>query len=455
MIMWKSKRCKYTEALLESIRDRQNDLLNKCDFQEQRLAESQKTIENLVSQNQDLYDRICSVEKNLDYYSMIHQIMTENKYIDLEFISLQLQKSKFKKILIGGFFGADNLGDELMLQTILSYIPKDNLSAVTVLLCDNDGYNYYNHPGVNFIHIPKNKFDQNIMAQYFDVLFWSGGALIDDSDYFKNTITLNNLIIDLSKRFLAFNKTVYAFSLSTNKTLTDKNYIQELRMLCDRCDYFSVRDNNSLNLLNSLNISNITLSDDLVFYNKLFEKDFPEINNEIPVIGINWICYEDTVLLFKHLIEQIYAYFNGNCKIKCIPFNGYLDKKYFEKILVDIKNKINIDIVILDYTNDLESVTREINNTDYMINFRYRGILLSSLLKKKSLNICYDTHRHYNNKIDYITDFFGIKDHLLYFSKLSDKCDNLKINFAPPIIKHNELQKHKKDFIKSIENGIS
>jgi len=466
--MWKSKRRKYLEALLEGIRDRQHDLLYKCDMQEQQIAQLQNIVlqqENFLNQciaevkqcsennKTELYDRICAVENNLNYYSMIRSIMTENKYINLELLPSILQNNNSKKILICGFFGADNLGDELMLQTVLDYIPKEKHSSVTVMLCDNEEYNYYHLPGVNFIHMPKNKFDCNILAQNFDLLIWGGGALIDDSDYSKDILSLNNLVINLSKRFLAFDKSVVALGLSTNKTFSDDNFIKDLGYICERSKYFSLRDENSLALLNSLGITNISLMDDLVFYNKAFNKEiFQKSTNEIPIIGIIWICYEDTVELFKNTVNWLINNFNGKCKIKCIPFYDYvnLDSRYYFDIIKDFENVI--DISVSPYSNDIEKVISEIAETDYMVNMRYHGMLLSGMLNKKSLNICYDTHRHYFNKIDYLTKFFGINNELLFFSELNSDFNNSQINFATPKYEKNKFSKQE-ELISEILNS--
>lgn len=446
--MWKSKRRKYLEALLEGIRDRQHDLLYKCDMQEQQIAQLQNIVlqqENFLNQciaevkqcsennKTELYDRICAVENNLNYYSMIRSIMTENKYINLELLPSILQNKNSKKILICGFFGADNLGDELMLQTVLDYIPKEKHSSVTVMLCDNEEYNYYHLPGVNFIHMPKNKFDCNILAQNFDLLIWGGGALIDDSDYSKDILSLNNLVINLSKRFLAFDKSVVALGLSSNKQLNNSDYIKELKYVVENSKFFSIRDEISLNLLNSLGITNLTLIDDLVLYNKSLNKEFA--TNEVrktPNIGIIWICYEDTEELFKELISCLLEKFQNNCKITCIPFYNYTsaDIRYYNRMLKKMENTENV--TVLPYTNDLDKLISEISDADYMVNMRYHGMLLSCLLNKRTLNICYDSHRHYCNKIHYIAQLFDLYSDLYSFSELKENPKNLKIRFSNP-----------------------
>lgn len=460
--MWKSKRRKYLEALLEGIRDRQYDLIEKYDEQDTKINILQEKLEILSSENavlmqsnQDntikLLNKINTTEQNLNYYGMIKSIIDKDKYVNLEILLLQLQNTDSKKILICGFFGADNLGDELMLQTLLSCLPKEKLSSVTVMLFDNEKYNYYHLPDVNFIHMPKNRFDCNLLAQNFDCLIWGGGALIDDSDYFKNNITLNNLVINLSKRFISFNKDVIALGLSSNTKLNNPDYIKELKFVCENSKMFSVRDTNSEKVLKDLGITGITLIEDLIFYNKIWGKNItPSTNRKVTTIGIIWICHEDTEELFKKVISWLRQKFGRDCIIKCIPFYNYVsvDVNYYSRMIEKIEDSEHI--IILPYSNDLEKIVSEINDTDYMVNMRYHGMVISNLLNKKSINICYDTHRHYLNKIKYIAELFGVDDKLLLFSEMNENFYNVNIEVATPKTEINSLVKQ----FKTLENII-
>lgn len=443
------------KTLLKGIRNRLLDLIYRptklveenTRVLKAELLEQQQQIKQLNEEiTVNISNRIRTTEENLNYYSMIRSIMDENKYLDNELAFIQLQKSNSAKILVCGFFGADNLGDELMLQTLLSSFPKELLPSVTVMLFDNDDYDYYHLPGVNFIHCPTKKFDYNILANTFDVLIWGGGALIDDTDYSDASLTLNNMFINLSLRFLAFNKKVVALGLSTNKDLTNTSFLENLRFICENSAYFSIRDKNSQKLLNNKGITNTVLGSDLVFYNKLWEnKPALKVPSETVTIGIIWICYEDTEELFLKIIDKLRNKFGNNCKIKCIPFYNYvsLDKRYFSKMIERIDNSDNI--TILDYSNNLEKVVLEIADTDYMVNMRYHGMMLSSLLNKKSLNICYDTHRHYVNKINYLTELFKTQKSSISFTELRESPQKLELVFCEPKSDVKSLIKPNKD----------
>ncbi len=381
----------------------------------------QQKCEKISDFQQSIYNQIVTTEQNLNYYGMIDRILQEYKYTNTELLLLNLLKQPQKRILIAGFFGADNLGDELMLQTLLDYFPKDKLSSVSVMLCDNAAYDYYHLPGVNFIHQPKNIFDCNLLAQSFDVLIWGGGALIDDCNYNVKSVDLNNILVDLSKRFIEFDKKVIALGLSTNQQLTNIDYIENLNYVCKHSEHFYLRDPYSEKQLKDNGIDNVGLMDDLVFYNKLWKTPQTlKSASDIKSIGVIWICTPDTEQQFKHMISLIMEKFGNACTIKLIPFYNHLqtDIEFYTRMVEELPD--NKNIVILPYTNRIEKIAEEIADTDFMVNMRYHGMLMSNVLNKCAINICYDVHRHYPNKISYLSELFGIEDKLIMFSRLLD-----------------------------------
>lgn len=423
-----------------------------------KVSELENSNEQLKNSQNDIYNRIVTTENNLNYYSMIRSIMDESTYTNSELALLGAKgKSNSPKILICGFYGATNLGDELLLQSLLNCLPKEVLPSVTVMLCDNEEYDYFHLPGVNFIHYPRKKFDCNILADNFDILIWGGGALIDDSDYSKDVLTLNNLLIKLSRRFLAFGKKVIALGLSTNQTLTNEDYIEDLRYVCNNAAFFSLRDTNSQNLLKQHGIDSTELIDDLVFYNNLWKTDVHQTKetSQNTTVGVIWICMDDTEDLFLSLIEKIREKIGNDCIIKCIPFYNYcsVDKNFYLKMLEKVENKDNI--VIAPYSNELNKIVAEINNTDYMVNMRYHGMVLSNFLNKKSVNISYDTHRHYINKINYLTELFKTNDSLLHFSKLISGEEELNLNFTSPKANTIEIAKSSEELQKILTQLLS
>lgn len=79
---------------------------------------------------------------------------------------LSLKNNQFnkKKVLICGFYGAFNLGDELMLQTILKNLKNVSNLEITIMLCDNPYTDTTKYGKCKFIHYPRTRNDLNIIA---------------------------------------------------------------------------------------------------------------------------------------------------------------------------------------------------------------------------------------------------------------------------------------------------
>lgn len=382
-----------------------------------------------------LYERIAITENNLNYYGMIHSIQEEFKYANLElFMNSPLEG---RNILVAGFYGACNLGDELMLQTLLEYLIEGNYGNITVLLCDNLHYNYFDFPGVRFIHYPQNKFDFNIIAQQYDALIWGGGAIIDDVRYEgkakSDIFELGNMLIELSKRFLAFGKTCIALGLSSNKELTNDKYINDLKDVIHRCAFFSVRDSYTKNVLINIGVKNekIAFLNDIVFAGKSLEKELANGKRKVRasnkmVIGIAFICLEETQKVLEEVITSIHnvgnSEYKGNYEIRCIPFYDYNGNDYnFYVRTIEKMNESGINIVVCDYVNTFSGILEELRKVDFMVNMRYHAMLLSMVLRIPSLNICLDSHEHYYNKVKFLAELGKYEESVVMMSSIKEE----------------------------------
>lgn len=410
-------------------------------------SEMSRHFEENSKYQRHIFDRVAAAEQNLNYYGMIDSIRSEYKYTTLELMRLPNVTKGGKRILLAGFYGADNLGDELMLQSIINAFPKEKQRDITVMLFDNDAYDYSHLPAVNFMHLPKNKFDYNMLADKFDVLIWGGGALIDDAFYADGSVCLNNMIVDLSLRFIAFDKAVYALGLSANTDLQPSDYTEKLKEVCKNSRLFSVRDTYSFDILKNLGMENLSRLEDPVLYEdmssfKKAEKTDPKKVN----IGVVWICNEDTCEKLLLLLDKLEKKFGCvNYEVYLFPFYDYLgtDRKFYESFTDNPK------VRVLSYTNSLEKVAGYIGDMDYMVSMRYHGILLGAMLGKQSLNMCYDVHRHYHNKIKYLTDFFGVGEKTVSFTDFGEETE---LEFVSPakvtLPERSEIEKVAKSILK-------
>ena len=392
------------------------------------ISKQNNTYEKLEEAYAKLYERMVITESNLNYYRMIDNIQKEFNYSNLELLMNPVREGT--RILITGFYGACNLGDELMLQVLIQCLRELGMDNITVLLCDNEKYDFFDYPAIQFIHYPKNKFDFNIIAQQYDVLIWGGGAMIDDACYGTDDVSyLGNMYIELTKRFLAFNKKCISLALSSNRRLKNEKYIEALKYVIENSTYFSTRDKYTSELLREIGIAEdkIHFLDDLVFssnkWNRIRQESYKKKGTK-QIIGIVFVCYESTRELLKTTIQDI-AYFYQNVEraeyeIRCIPFYAYNDNDYnfYRSVIDEVKEENGeIQISVCPYRKKFEDIIKELYSLDFVINMRYHAMLLSMMLGKTSLNICLDNHEHYYNKVRFITELGRYDDSVIMLSE--------------------------------------
>lgn len=393
-------------------------ILLNVDFDEfkrnqEEMKEQIKLLEGNVDRNLNTIDSIKSnletINNNLDRtMEKINQHDYSNPELIQTFASNRTDK---KKVLICGFYGAFNLGDELMLETLLNNIPnKDNLD-ITIMLADNKNTDITKYGKYHFIHYPKTIFDLNYLADFYDVLIFGGGALLDDDKYdvVEPHMTLGRILINLSMRFIAFEKTTILYGLSSNKKIVNPEFIEKLDYIVKFATYFSLRDTNSLNSLKTagIDVSKIKIDDDIVFAN-----DYPvskrKSKNEVLNVGIIYICFDelkdDLVSYTKKVISYLKSK-NQKYKLNFIPFYNYQDrdKVFYEDFIKELDEE---DIEICDFKLRFNEITELLNEQDLIISMRYHGSLMANMLNRKTITILSE-HRHYENKMFYLHDNYG------------------------------------------------
>lgn len=371
-------------------------------------------------------DNVLNVLNNVTLLNSNNIELTKNiypylKFKNVEMLSLEKEKNNKVRVLLCGFYGAPNLGDELMLQTILEKLPKD--IELTIMLSENIDFDITDYPPSNFIHYPKNMMDINDLAQYFDVIIFGGGALIDDYIYpgQQYQMPLGYILINLSKRAIQYNKKVILYGLSCNDKFEYDDYLQKLEFVINNCSYVSFRDTNSIeSLKRHFDVSKINLVDDLIFANSMLKKEkileYSNVDNYINV-GIIMICNEDNYHLIKKILKKLLQ--NKKIKITLIPFYSYCnnDANIYNRVIKEINSN---RIELFNETINFKKLIDIVDKQKYIISMRYHGSLLALLRGKTVLSIIYDVHRHYKNKMNYIYDCYGFKKHTLNISDIND-----------------------------------
>lgn len=318
-------------------------------------------------------------------------------YVNPEY--LLLLNGKSTKYLLVGFYGAVNLGDELMLQKLYRDLdPVKN--DVYVLMCDNADLNVFLYPGVNIIHYPKNKFDFNFLANIFDCVIFDGGAIIDDTKYpliDSYQYDLGKIFIELSSAFIGKDKSVYSLGLGTNDSLTDFEYTEKIKKIIENSAFFSVRDKYSAAVLENITGHQIQQINDIVLTYE--NPEFPGKEQEKYCIGIIWVCNEELKESLLELLDHILnRYDMRNTEIRFIPFYNYCncDLLFYNAICSEFERG---NLSVSDMPRNYSEVYREICECDLIVSMRYHGALLGLKAGRRTLALLYGEHKHYYNKM--------------------------------------------------------
>ena len=412
------KICNNNIKMLEERISNNNAILKKELVNEnERTREQQQILTNSI------------INENTIMQNQINNIMTElNKfksdftYTNTELINIRYDYS-LKNILIIGFFGAPNLGDELMLETLLEYLDKIPNKKITVLLADNPEYSIDKYKDIRFIHYPKSLYDFNIMAEQFDYIIFGGGAIIDDRHYNEEKsyqYDLGTMLIKLSIRAIAFNKKVICIALSASEKIENREYLEKLGYVIQHSHYFSVRDEFTKKYLakklGDEYGKKINQIHDIVFSNKELIKNMLDIRKKKDRlnIGIVAISNDGNYEKMQTIINSINR-FNNKVQINLIPFYDYkhIDINFYNKI---ISNNKDININVEEYPEDMNQTINLYKKNDVIIGMRYHSILIAYALNIPCVSICYDIHEHYPYKIKYLNQIFSKKDALSYIN---------------------------------------
>ena len=279
-----------------------------------------------------------------------------------------------KKVVISGYYGFDNFGDDAILSVLCKKLKSLN-ADITVFSANPDktSHDY----GVNSVR----SFDLKSIVQKIrntDILISGGGSLLQDVTSLKSLIYYSTII------FLAilFKKDVAIFAQGIgplNKKISKFIVINLLK----RAKYVSVRDEKSLEFLASNAISAELVND------PVYSISVPDVPKNFAVgIQLRDFFNVNTDFL-EALADNVLANY-PNRKIELFVFQKSIDEnisKQFEKIL-KLKNP-DIDTEIIYYNNRAE-IFKRIAQLDCLIAMRFHAIIAALNAGVRVAGINYD-----------------------------------------------------------------
>lgn len=277
-----------------------------------------------------------------------------------------------KKILISGYYGFDNFGDEAILGVLVNHLRGNN---ITVLSSNPEktGREY----NVNSL----NSFNPELVINRlndFDILISGGGSLLQNVTSNKSLFYYCGLIHMMA----AMKKDIVIFAQGIGPVNGFWGKLM-VKSALKKCKHISVRDANSLELLKSWGINANLVCD------PFFDVNLPT-PNKTRKIGIQLRKFHTlTDELFDEIIKQIALKFSDR-EIELICFQDSEDEGISQVFINKLKKKnptINAKVV-KNLSN--KQIIERVAQYDYLIGMRFHACILGLKYGIKTLAISYD-----------------------------------------------------------------
>lgn len=272
------------------------------------------------------------------------------------------------KVCISGYYGFKNFGDEAILKVLTEHL-KD--ADVTVFSSDPQ------FTSVTYGVKSVKGFDLKKVVDTIkdtDILISGGGSLLQDVTSLKSLVYYS-LIIALG---LLFNKKVIIFAQGIGP-INNKFAQIVVKNLLKLCSLVTVRDENSLKLLENWGVNAILVCD------PIYSLEVP-CQEKANVVGIQLRDFKTmNYNLLQKLAMLISTKFSDK-KVEIFSLQETQDLelcKKFEKILNSINPEIKTEIVT-------DNIIERISSIEYLIAMRFHAILVALKSGVKTCAINYD-----------------------------------------------------------------
>jgi len=323
-----------------------------------------------------------------------------------------MEKSKTRaKIMISGYYGFNNTGDEAILKSIVEAFKKKIPQIKITVLSQSplQTSQTYQVKAINRLHL----IDIIRCLRDTDIFISGGGGLLQDSTG-KGWSILYYLGLIWTAKIVKVPVMIYAQGIGpVNKQINKKL----VRWILNKVDLITVRDNFSKELLENLGVvkPSIYVNSDPVFLlkkkniNHIID-NYPYIQELInsddrPLIGVSVREYKSNVLDSKRIFAQAVDYLieNYQAKIIFLPFQFDEDVHVSEEILSLMKNKAEV----LKIKLEPEELLSVLSRLSLVVGVRLHSIIFSSMANIPFIAFNYDP------KVKYFVEDLGLSELLL------------------------------------------
>lgn len=168
-----------------------------------------------------------------------------------------------KKIIIQGFYGRDNLGDDYILYSLLNTINKAGKYEVYVLTGDKDcSYIFERFNNIKCYALPENSFNKFTKLKFLikcDYFIIGGGGLYpsENDETFPNLLKLVRIVKSLKTKIVFYGIDINSIDKPQSKEAWVK--------ISQIADFILLRNKRSAEMLKEIGCKNVYKSSDITF----------------------------------------------------------------------------------------------------------------------------------------------------------------------------------------------
>ncbi|MCX7921002.1 MAG: polysaccharide pyruvyl transferase CsaB [Clostridia bacterium] len=312
------------------------------------------------------------------------------------------------RVVISGYYGYDNAGDEAILQSMVSELRREysDINIVVLSAQPSETAQRYNVTAIN----RKNLLDIYSALKNCDMLISGGGSLFQDATSVLSPWYYSGVIMIA----LMLRKPIYAYAQGIGPVNNALNR-RLLKYVMNRVYKISVRDRRSQHELKNLGIKkevSCTVDPAFLIESESEEKSLSILQNENkgqnlsrPRIGFSiraWKGGVDVASIFAKVADRVYHELGADV----VLFPLY----YKDDIVVaqEIADKMESKAIIIRGNYSPEELIGLYGLMDINVCIRFHGLVFSAMKGIPMVAISYDP------KIDSFMDYIGINNVIKY-----------------------------------------
>jgi polysaccharide pyruvyl transferase CsaB len=306
---------------------------------------------------------------------------------------LEALESPSYTVVVSGYYGFHNSGDEAVLQSILlalqSEAEQHKINIKPIVLSIDPEFTRKQY-GVQAVHRMKLS-EVKAAIQASNGLISGGGSLLQDATGFKS-IPYYLAIVRMAQWL---GKPTFIYSQGIGP-VNRKLFYPMIRHVFNRSQYVSVRDKESAELLGKIGVKRnmIQVVPDPVMGLPLKgtpQDSAPRRSLDKPLIGISVRFWNKDRSDLNRLAEGLRSIAIARpVRFQFLPFHLPSDQEASQYIIDRLQNVDNAEVVIHGGTEDPQEMLAEVSHCDLLIGMRLHSLIYAANVQVPVMGISYD-----------------------------------------------------------------